>query len=151
MNKFVETEILTFEKDEDEMREDDSILFSVSPYNPSGVRINEEKLAGRILPVLATTPSIVGGLIGFNLYKGFQGLGNHNYSCKVWMWTLKMTKSDLIQRLRYQSLVIANVLQRICPESKNRFGLCLRKLLPISSFFMVYLFKFFQNIFPLFS
>ncbi len=110
------------------MREDDSIDFGVSAYNPSGVRINEEKLAGRILPVLATTPSIVGGLIGFNLYKGFQGLGNHNYSCKVWMWTLKMTKSDLIQRLRYQSLVIANVLQRICPESKNRFGLCLRKL-----------------------
>jgi hypothetical protein len=151
LNKFVETETLTFEEDEDEMREDDSILFSVSPYNPSGVRINEETLAGRVLPVIATTPSIVGGLHGFNLHKGFQGLRSEKHISNVVTWTLKMTKSDLIQNLRHQSLAIANVLQRISPESKNRFGLCLRKLLPISSFFMVYLFKFIQNIFPLFS
>jgi hypothetical protein len=129
LNKFVETETLTFEEDEDEMREDDSILFSVSPYNPSGVRINEETLAGRVLPVIATTPSIVGGLNGFNQYKSLQGLGNDKkYKCNVWRWSLEMTKSDLIQLLRYQSLVITNVLQRISPESKNRFGLCLRKL-----------------------
>ncbi len=144
MNKFVETEILTFEKNEDEMREDDSIYFGVSAYNPSGVRINEEKLAGRILPVLATTPSIVGGLIGFNLYKGFQGLGNDKYKCNVWRWSLEMTKSDLIQLLRYQSLVITNVLQRISPESKNRFGLCLRETFADLEFF-------YGLSFPLFS
>ncbi len=146
-SKFVE--MLTFEENEykDERRDDDSIDFCVSPYNPSGVRINEETLAGRVLPVIATTPLIVGGLTGFNLYKGFQGLWSEKYSCKVWMWTLKMTKSDLIQHLRHQSLVIANVLQRISPEGKNRFGLCLRKLLPISSYFMGYLFIFSRECF----